>query len=237
MMAGAPASLIGEMQASMVAIDSSQAQLASQKQEMLLPPSASEDIILAYLVKIASQQVDTIDFGWHSTHSFTAFIPQEEHPENRHPYLYQSFFGRYTLQQWFKRNKFLDFQEESITSFVQRLIGLPNAQTRSEVKQHEVDLFALDQLDEKRMLNNPLMLGEFAMRLKFKVIEVDVQSAFRCFKELKIFIDQCYSGDTPSLQLKRYQDEAKSSMMTKLADHLGLTLHIDETSHSSSRPL
>nr|MCH9689891.1 hypothetical protein [Gammaproteobacteria bacterium] len=180
-----------------------------------MPYLEKEDQFMASLLEVVERNIEGVDFGWCSTHSFTAYVPMMP-DESFKLYMYQAFLGRHTLSQWFQAAKFEAFSEIGAYQYMEHLTDLVNARNRDEVKQAFVALFTLGGADERRMLTNPLFVAPVKMRLKFKASEVIPEMAFQNLQVLQAYIDENYSADTRVAQVELYKEEAKQSICDRL---------------------
>ena len=198
-------------------------------------PVDLEDEMSSLLARIGRRQIENVDFGWCSTHSFTAYIPKTT--QNNAPllYMYQAYMGRHTLQQWFKGNKFSELSRETPVSFIKRLATMCQINNdREQVKTQEASLFSLGGSDERRILNNPLARGALSVRLKYKVADVDVRLALMNLKELQAYIDKTYPNLPSIEQLASYYTQAKEAMKIAMQDHLALEIQQQCSSSAQS---
>lgn len=175
-----------------------------------------EEIRIFNLIKAVKTMIHGMDFGWRSSHSFTALIPKHHDLENQTLYPYQSYFGRHTLSQWVSSDKYTELSSNTVTQYVKKLTLLANSQSRAETKQNEVALFSLGGSDERRLLTNPLVIGPTAVRVKFKSIIIKPELSLSQINMLKNFFNTYYPGESPSDQVENYQQKAKMSMTGKL---------------------
>ena len=171
------------------------------------------------LNKISKNQMAAVEYSWCGNHSFTLFIPKAIENEKRTFYPYQAFAYRHTLQQWFAGEKYNILSTAGIESYIATLTTLGTTKDKKTIHTLEASLFTLGGKDEQSVLNNPLAVIPWAMKIKFKVTEVNSTAANNNLNNLQNFINT-YTGNNAKERVDSYKKEANEAMRKKLTSVL-----------------
>lgn len=180
----------------------------------------------AELASFARQRLHYFEPVWKATHSFTTFIPASEDGSSRMPHQYQAYFGKYTLQEWFRKDAPTRIANLGIKGYITLLDRLSNTEGSEQLKQIQCELFAL-----------PLYIIPILrkVRVKYMATTVQPEQVYQNICALKLFIEQC-PGETPEQKLSLYKQKARIDLSEQLTAEINRLKELHAKSSMNDMP-